>query len=299
MSDLIERCMLASDAPSDLSQLDYFQLFMQPKLDGVRARNIDGVMYSRSGEVIPNKMIQKMYGREEFHLLDGEIWWHGATFHELQSFCASEDQTSNLVRWNVFDIMLQVPYWRRRLILDKNSFAFSCNGIELVRDIQVRSATEVQQIYAGWRKSGLEGAMLRDGRMYYKHGRSTVPEQALLRIKDWETFEGVITGWGPRLENDNDQELSAVGYAKRSKSKAGMRELPEVGYFDVRANWHGRTVRFSVGATPLGRARCRELWQLGLPAVFRKTVTIKAAADRAKDLPSQPILLGIRWEGDL
>lgn len=299
MSDLIERCMLAADAPSDLSQLDYFQLFMQPKLDGVRARNIDGVMYSRSGEVIPNKMIQKMYGRKEFHLLDGEIWWHGATFHELQSFCSSEDQISHLVRWNVFDIMLQVPYVRRREILPSMAQMLQHRDGHLLLDVQVRSAAEVQQIYAGWRKNGLEGAMLRDGRMYYKHGRSTVSCQELLRIKDWETFEGVITGWGPRLENDNDQELSAVGYAKRSKSKAGMRELPEVGYFDVRADWHGRTVRFSVGASPLGRARCRELWQLGLPAVFRKTVTIKAAADRAKDLPSQPILLGIRWEGDL
>lgn len=297
MSDLIFRPMLACDAPEDLTTLDYTSLFMGQKLDGVRARNIDGKLYSRSGELIPNQQLQLMYGRQQYHLLDGEIWWPGSKPNEVQSFVSSADAYCNTPFWYIFDFATALPYIERRKVLACQSFHDS--NVVIHKDIQVYNAEEVQRIHAGWKAAGLEGSILRDGRMHYKFGRSTVSEQALLRIKEWETFEGTITGWGPRMVNDNDQERSAIGYAKRSKSKDGMLELDEVGYFEIKANWQGKVVRFSVGASPLGRAMCKKLWQLGLSAVFRKTATIKAAKDRAKDLPSQPILVCLRWEGDL
>ena len=58
-------------APSDGNDLKY-PIMVSPKLDGVRAIIIDGVVMSRSLKPIPNKYVQSLFGLEKFNGFDGE-----------------------------------------------------------------------------------------------------------------------------------------------------------------------------------------------------------------------------------
>lgn len=300
MSELYSCPMLATDAPEDLNELDYTSLWASKKYDGVRARNIGGVLLSRRGELIPNKKLQRTYGVRSLHLFDGELYSPQMTPHEIQSVVSSADaDVPDHLQWYVFDYDVARPFTDRKDLLIISDTLLRVNNCVPVPHIQMYHADDLRNFADIIIESGGEGACIRDGRMHYLHGRSTVDTQTCLRIKSWETFEGTITGMTRRLANENLQERNNIGYAKRSKSKDGMVELDEVGAFDVKAIWNGKLVRFSVGAGPLGREECVRIWNAGLPAVFRKQCTIKAARNRAKNLPSQPVLVCIRWEGDL
>jgi DNA ligase-1 len=54
--------MLAS--PADMSKLR-FPLWLSPKLDGIRALVINGVVMSRSLKPIPNQHVQSLFGHLE------------------------------------------------------------------------------------------------------------------------------------------------------------------------------------------------------------------------------------------
>ena len=56
---------------ADLDNLDYTDLLLSPKLDGIRAIVIDGVVLSRSLKPIPNLYIQSLFKHLEFY--DGEL----------------------------------------------------------------------------------------------------------------------------------------------------------------------------------------------------------------------------------
>src|SRR5574340_811751 len=63
------RPMLAS--PVDFDKLKYDDLYLSPKLDGIRAVVIDGVVMSRSLKPIPNRHVQKRFRHLEYY--DGEL----------------------------------------------------------------------------------------------------------------------------------------------------------------------------------------------------------------------------------
>ena len=48
-----------------------FPVVASPKLDGVRAIIIDGVVMSRNLKPIPNVFVQKIFGHREFNGFDG------------------------------------------------------------------------------------------------------------------------------------------------------------------------------------------------------------------------------------
>jgi len=50
-----------------------FPLLASPKLDGIRAIVRNGQVLGRSLKPLPNKLIQRMLGREDLEGLDGEL----------------------------------------------------------------------------------------------------------------------------------------------------------------------------------------------------------------------------------
>ena len=59
-------------AKTDGKGLSY-PLLASPKLDGVRALIINGIVMSRSFKPIPNAHVQELFGRPEYNGLDGEL----------------------------------------------------------------------------------------------------------------------------------------------------------------------------------------------------------------------------------
>src|ERR1035437_7532707 len=95
--------MLASTA-SDLTKLK-FPLMVSPKLDGVRAIVIDGVLMSRSLKPIPNAYAQNLFSGLP-NGTDGELIVGAADddpYRKTVSAVMSEDGEVEGLRYHVFD----------------------------------------------------------------------------------------------------------------------------------------------------------------------------------------------------
>ena len=57
---------------SDLSKVK-LPVYCSPKLDGIRATVIDGVVMSRTMKPIPNPTVQELFGKKKYNGLDGEL----------------------------------------------------------------------------------------------------------------------------------------------------------------------------------------------------------------------------------
>jgi DNA ligase-1 len=109
---MFRRPMLAASTKSeDLSRLP-FPMLASPKIDGVRALVVDGVLVSRTLKPIPNKHVQALFGRAEYEGLDGELTVGPSNDHNVMqatmSGVMSEDGEPN-VMWNVFDLWTAAP----------------------------------------------------------------------------------------------------------------------------------------------------------------------------------------------
>ena len=106
--------LLASDA--DLATLR-FPVLASPKLDGIRAIVIDGVVMSRSLKPIPNKYVQSLFrGCEHF---DGELIVgepiSKTCYRDTVSHVMSHDKKDFDVGFHVFDhiALPDAPYVER------------------------------------------------------------------------------------------------------------------------------------------------------------------------------------------
>jgi DNA ligase-1 len=103
--------MLAGKA-EDVSKVK-FPTLVSPKLDGIRALVIDGVVVSRNLKPIPNRYVQKLFSMYEGY--DGELIVGSVNgpnvFRETTSGVMSEDGTPD-VKFMVFDRwdMPEAPY---------------------------------------------------------------------------------------------------------------------------------------------------------------------------------------------
>ncbi|SRR6266550_437053 len=164
--------MLAVDAILDKIR---YPVLVQEKIDGVRAFNYQGILYTRTGKPFPNLAIREKYSKLEYHGYDGEIY-DGKSFISTSALCRSIHAHAD-VEWHVFDTFAskEVCYTERME--------------------EVNYYPKVKCMYA-WHKDGLrdcqnlfiegEGLILRNPNSPYKFGRSTMKDQALMRIKNFD-----------------------------------------------------------------------------------------------------------------
>ena len=93
----------------NIKELQY-PLLASPKLDGVRAIVVNGVLMSRSLKPIPNAHVQGQFGRPELNFLDGELIvgspTNPAAFRDTTSAVMSYDKEIS-VTFHVFDDIAQ------------------------------------------------------------------------------------------------------------------------------------------------------------------------------------------------
>jgi DNA ligase-1 len=79
-----------------------------------------------------------------------------------------------------------------------------------------RNEEELLRIEKEYLEVGYEGIMLRDPLGKYKHGRSTMNEQILLKLKRFRDGEAIITHFEEGVHNLNEATKDALGLTKRS-----------------------------------------------------------------------------------
>jgi DNA ligase 1 len=287
--------LLAAEA--DVGSLRY-PLMASPKLDGVRAIVINGVVMSRSLKPIPNKCVQRLFG----HLthLDGELIVGSPTspscYRDTMSGVMTVDGDPD-VWFYAFD-HIGMPH---------TAFATRYNWITVedfpTRVIPVWHHTitdEVQLIsYEGnMLLAGYEGIMLRDPKGPYKFGRSTAREGILLKLKRFADMEAVVIGYEERMHNANAATINALGNTERSSHQENLIGRGDLGALHVRGiNGPYKGVTFSVGTGFTDGERAR-LWayRKNLIGTIRK---IKYFPLGSKDAPRFPVDLGPRSEIDV
>lgn len=289
--------MLAATVDS-LDQLR-FPLLASPKLDGIRALVRDGQLVSRSLKPIPNRFTQDLFGDPRFEGLDGELIVGSPTapdvFRQTSSGVMSFDGCPD-VKFFVFDNFNDKSdfHWRFGTL----SKIVWRGPIVTLKHVLVNDVEEVAALEGVWLKQGYEGMMLRDIHGAYKHGRPTMKEQGLMKLKKFEDAEAVITGVIEQRHNGNEVLINALGQKERGTKKAGMLGKSTLGAIEV-VGIGGQydQVKFNIG-TGFDDATRRELWadKTSLPGMMIK---YKFFPSGSKDAPRFPVFIGFRDPIDL
>lgn len=285
------RPMLGTNAPKDLSTLHY-PMYLSPKLDGVRAVVKDGVVYSRSGKPIPNKNVQRMYGH--YHGYDGELIYGSPTdvnvYNKTVSAVMTEDGPQ--VDFYVFDYWDSTGnYESRHGYLKETTLYSMC----LVSQYEVASEDDVIKYEKIMLDLGYEGVMLRNPNAAYKHGRSTVKEEGLLKVKRFIDSEAIILDVHPLFRNNNEAKIDALGYTERSTCKDNLVVTNLLGSLIVKDLY--TDIEFSIGSGFDEQTRIN-LWE-NKDNIIGKIIKYKHFPVGEKDKPRFPVFIGFRVKEDM
>jgi len=277
-----------------------FPLYATPKIDGIRCLLVDGGAscqnrpVTRSLKDIPNRFIREVLATRLPLGLDGELWIHSAsTFGEVSSAVMSRDGEPNF-SFYVFDWFNQPGSYLERTEKLKTFSRRWPAWCQVLTPIQIRSAAALATYEERQLRGVHEGVMLRRGDSPYKHGRSTLREGYLMKLKRFTDSEARVVGFKERMHNDNALGTDNLGHAKRSSHKANMEPMGTLGSL-VCQTFSG--VEFEIG-TGFDDAQRALIWdQRG--SYIGKLAKFKHQPFGAKDAPRIPVFLGFRSKEDM
>jgi DNA ligase 1 len=271
-----------------------YPVLASAKLDGVRALIIDGVAMSRSLKPIPNKHVQKLFGRHELNGLDGELIIGSPTdpdvYRNTTSGVMSIEGTPQ-VFYHVFDDFTETGGFQRRLHTAKRRcHKFRHGPIEFVNHHILEDEMMLQMIEEDFLAAGYEGVMIRSLDGPYKQGRSTEKEGWLLKLKRFADSEAKIAGFQELMHNANEAKTNELGQKERSSKKAGMVGKGCLGAITVQDLKTG--VEFDIG-TGFTQADREKLWATRKDLIGA-VVKYKYFPSGSKERPRFPVFLGFR-----
>lgn len=285
--------MLAAAIPGNHISNLKFPLLASPKIDGIRCIVKDGIALSRSLKPIPNKYIQNVLGKlPSAYILDGELVvgqpYGNDVMQRTSSGVMSEDGEPEFTYF-IFDrIAKEIPYVDRyEQIIDVFGSRVTC-----LLQTWLFSPCELEEYERKCLEMGYEGIMLRDPKSFYKFGRSTLREGALLKLKRFLDSEAIVIGMEELMHNNNVLEKDELGYAKRSSHKENLTPAGILGALHVKDV--NTDVEFHIG-TGFDYDTRKYLWENRFEFMkYANIVKYKYFPSGVKDLPRFPVFLGFR-----
>jgi len=289
--------MLLPQEPLRVDDLKIGRIYyVQPKLDGIRLLidPVDGI-FTRSGKRIPSAWLESQlwntYLRSPWNgvALDGEIMlWNSTTqwwdpFNTIQSVVMSKTEPNGdyaqAWRFMIFD----TPIERTSFVVRWDELTRRCevgfeNRLKLVDTIRA-GKFRAEEIARGFVDRGYEGAVIRDGMGWYKHGRATYASGLIYKYVDWIRDEAEIVSF-QELETNLDTSCTRVD------NRVPMNTL---GALIVR---HPKFGRFNIG-TGFSEMMRRDLWARRM-WLLGSMVTFKYRPGHIKDAPCPAVFVGIR-----
>lgn len=227
---------LAEDADLDAVR---FPCIVQPKIDGVRALNLNGTLTGRSLKTFEGFGITEYFSRPEFIGLDGEMTLGNkpncgerlcsATTGAMGRFKDVSEMAD--LHWWVFD-HLALPgreYVDRYSHLTEIVRSLHHPRIHLVPFVRAHDRNALDDLITEYAETGYEGTIIRNPDAPYKAGRATKKGQELWRVKPWADAEILVTGVTEGAMNGNAVTTNALGRTERSSHKANMVPNGQVG----------------------------------------------------------------------
>lgn len=280
-------------APTDGLNLNY-PIMVSPKLDGVRALILEGVVMSRSLKPIPNEHVQKLFGSSDLNGLDGELIvgkaYGDEVYRRTTSGVMSRDGLPD-VSFMVFDDFMNPGSFSARFKQAQNRVRrYGKSSVKIVEHHIVACQETLFSIEEGYVSEGFEGVMIRHPDGPYKEGRSTPKEGYLFKLKRFEDGEAEIIGFEELLTNHNAAVVNKLGQLERGNKrefKSGADTLGALKVVDLKTG-----VEFSIGS---GFSASDRTWFW----VYRKMLTGRIVKYKfqpvgVKDKPRFPVYQGFR-----
>lgn len=290
---LYKPLLAATASLEDLDKLTY-PLLASPKIDGIRCLMIRGKAYSRSLKLIRNKHVQElakiMYEEQGLPTLDGELTAgdYKTKFQDTTSEIMSVDGGADFT-YNIFDTLETGSFYHRCACLGKSTWhpVGKVFGVIPVEQYHVTSKAHILHYLETFLEQGYEGAMLRSPTAFYKHGRSTLREEILLKLKPFADAEATIVGLKPLLVNTNEATINELGHTHRSSSLAGKEPLAMLGSLECITP---EGIKFSIG-TGFTEVQRADLWTT--PNLIGSLVHYKYQNYGIKEAPRCPVFLNL------
>ena len=309
-------------APPSLSVTDLaglvYPLFSSEKLDGVRATLEDGVLYSRKGIALPEACQERfaplLAKVDHKHIIDCEIYSHEATFQEITS--AIHGTKDIPIQLHVIDHVFKDEWYGKShtIFADRltnlgnfvSEYDPQRKFIQPVRQTICLTEKDVMDCLDGVLGAAehygytAEGLMLRGLRQLYKHGRSTLKQKDFLKLKLWDTIDGIITGFKPKSVLTEEAkstitDTDAYGHAKRGHRIGDREYVDEIGSIEITANIGARRVCFYAVFAKNSPDREKITWA-NRESYFGKWCEIEflPAGMKEEGLPRHPRIIRLR-----
>ena len=288
------RPMLAAELQEEVIK-DYLKkspLLMSPKVDGIRGTVLNGVVQSRSGKPLPNKLLQETFSGFEF--LDGEFVASAPNdplvYKKAYTGCMKVDAQSELTFWT-FDHVENVsaPYVDRLSALQRTKTANICT----LPQRMVKTWDEVLEVEEGLLTEGFEGGMLRLPAAPYINGRARGLE--LMKVKRTIDVELPILDIVEGMTNNNEAFTDELGFTKRSTDQDGMVPSGMLGYFVC--PWEDTT--FKVGPGKFTHAERLEILKNKDKYIGKELLKVRYMGYGTNLRPRQPRAYGFRDKKDM
>lgn len=252
---------MKGDPCDDYKLIRKWPMYGSPKIDGLRALK-DDVMRSSSYTPFPNVHLQAFF-KEWPRGWDGEIVIGNPTdkecFNKTTSVVMSKNNPIDGIRFFVFDNFVDpLKPWIERIA--------SVPAKVRLKQVKLMNADMAFLYEQQCVNMGYEGIVLRQPYAPYKFGRSTLTDQAMLKVKRFEDAEGIVTGVEEMYHNKNEAKKDAQGFTDRSTKKEGMVPAGVMGALVL--DYKGQVIR----CTSFTDEIRKQFWEnppIGMRAKFR------------------------------
>lgn len=200
--------------------LEKSPLLVSPKLDGIRAINLNGNLVTRSLKPIPNNQVRELFA--PFIHLDGELvvgnpadpTAYNRTFRKVMTI---DEDTQDVVFW-VFDHIesLCLPF------VDRFQKLPTTGIVRTLPHVMVKTWDDFVGYKEEFLRQGFEGMMARKMDGVYKCGRSTAKEMILIKIKEEQDDVAEIIDIYEAQENQNEAFTNQLGHTERSTHQENL-----------------------------------------------------------------------------
>lgn len=180
-----------------ISYKDYkkrnFPVYVQPKLDGIRAVVTKDGIFSREGKPLLgvrhiSAILEDFFQVYPEIILDGEMYNHELKddFNSLTSWVKKESEHSHKIQFHVYDIINEeMPFSARTMLLAQFMRNLSHPWVYMVQTHLVMDEDQLDTIYARFLEDRYEGQMIRIPSGLYEGKRS----KNLIKRKEFQDAE--------------------------------------------------------------------------------------------------------------
>lgn len=278
----------------DLAKI-VFPVMASPKLDGIRAVVVKGKLLSYQLKLIPNLHTQDRFN--EFEGMDGELvinqLFSECLFRNTSSAVMSRDGKPD-VRFHVFDNFERPERPFKARYQSLKMYDSGHKHVKRIRHEVLHDLDDLLKFEKDMLQLGYEGSIIRDPEGVYKFGRSTIKQRGLIKLTRRLTEEAKVVGFVERMKNNNPQERSEHGKAKRSSHKENKVGRGDLGALVVRNAQYSKDFEVGSGFTDKERA---EIWD-NKKKYLGKKVKYEFTPIGDYDVPRFPTFLGFRDRRD-